>query len=170
MHTYGFSESHCRDLLKRIPRKFILYFSKLYYNFHAFYNFMQLCAIFKLKGNRKRKEKHGIVRGSDLAQGLVRPTWPNSQYRPKAPARQCVQSVVSICTHARAVGGAVACSLPALWWSADSAVFIERSSVEWGWCRQGGGWRRSPKRRGTSEEVVTASTVELRWISSRNDD
>jgi hypothetical protein len=36
MHKYGFGQAHCRDLLKRSPRKFILYFSDFSTNLSEF--------------------------------------------------------------------------------------------------------------------------------------
>jgi hypothetical protein len=47
MHTYGFGQTHCRDLLKRIQTKFILYFYKFYMNCYEFWKFKGISKIFK---------------------------------------------------------------------------------------------------------------------------
>jgi hypothetical protein len=39
MHKYGFGQAHCRDLLERSPRKFILYFFEFYTNFYDYLKF-----------------------------------------------------------------------------------------------------------------------------------
>jgi hypothetical protein len=47
MHKIEFGQSYCKDLLKRITRKFSLYFFKFYSIFYGFLNLKQI--------SRKRK-------------------------------------------------------------------------------------------------------------------
>jgi hypothetical protein len=39
MPKMEFGQAYCQDLLRRIIRKFILYFTKLYFIFYVFLNF-----------------------------------------------------------------------------------------------------------------------------------
>jgi hypothetical protein len=41
MHTFGFGQAHCIDLLKRIQAKFILYFYKFSMNFESLKEFLE---------------------------------------------------------------------------------------------------------------------------------
>jgi hypothetical protein len=136
----GFGQAYFNYLLKMILRKCISYFLSFILISMHFRTLSNSLLFLNQKEIGKEKKKCGIVHGPDFAQGLTWPTWPNSQYRPKAPAWQCTLSVVTM--RACALGGAVARSPPARWWPADGVVFTESSGMEWGGARQGGGWRR----------------------------
>jgi hypothetical protein len=41
-HNMEFGQIHCKDLLKRNPKKFILYFSEFYMIYYEFLNFKQI--------------------------------------------------------------------------------------------------------------------------------
>jgi hypothetical protein len=49
MPKMEFGQAYCQDLLRRIIRKFILYFTKLYFIFYVFLNFTQISKNFKRK-------------------------------------------------------------------------------------------------------------------------
>jgi hypothetical protein len=60
--------------------------------------------------------------------------WPHATVLAQWPipaqgAGTAVHAEHALCS----LGGAVACSPPARWWPADSAVFTESSNVEWVW-------------------------------------
>jgi hypothetical protein len=46
MHTYGFGQAQCRDLLKRVPRNFISYFYEFYFIFYVFLMSKRIFGIF----------------------------------------------------------------------------------------------------------------------------
>jgi hypothetical protein len=41
MHGKEFGQTYCKDLLKRIPKKFTFHFSKVYSIFYGFLKFIQ---------------------------------------------------------------------------------------------------------------------------------
>jgi hypothetical protein len=136
----GFGQAYFNYLLKMILRKFISYFLSFILISMHFRNLSNSLLFLNRKEIGKEEKKRGIVHEPDLAQGLALPTWPNGQYWPKAPVRQCALSTVTM--RACDLGGAVARSPPTRWWPADDAVSTESSGVEWRGARQGGGWRR----------------------------
>jgi hypothetical protein len=67
-----FCQAYCKDLLKRITKKFILYFFKSYSIYYEFVKFIRIPGIKIEKGNLKKK---GTVMGQILARGLT--AWPS---------------------------------------------------------------------------------------------
>jgi hypothetical protein len=58
MHQMEFCQAYCKDMLTRIPRKFISQFYELYSIFYVFWKVTQISGIFKSKKKFKEKEKH----------------------------------------------------------------------------------------------------------------
>jgi hypothetical protein len=55
MHKMDFGRAYCKDILKGNPRKFILYFSKLYTICYKIWNFILFSGIY-LNGTENGKE------------------------------------------------------------------------------------------------------------------
>jgi hypothetical protein len=105
MHKMEFCQAYCKDLLKRITKKFILYFFKSYSIYYEFVKFIRIPGIKIEKGNLKKK---GTVMGQILARGLT--AWPS-------PSSQMAQGIgVTVRTerghrtrtHSRQRGGVLA--------------------------------------------------------------
>jgi hypothetical protein len=75
MHTFGFGQAHCRDLLKWIQAKFIFYFYRFFYELLHILEVKGISGIFK---RIKVFEKWENLKNSDgpiLAHGLGS-AWP----------------------------------------------------------------------------------------------
>jgi hypothetical protein len=59
MHNYGFGQAYYKDLLKRIRRKFILYFFEFYKNLHEFKSLNNLWDLNQFE--RKENPAHSTV-------------------------------------------------------------------------------------------------------------
>jgi hypothetical protein len=68
LHKIEFGQAHCKDLVKIILRKFILYFYEISTNLYEFFMFKRISGVFK-RSNEKKKTNSAP--GLISAQGLV---------------------------------------------------------------------------------------------------
>jgi hypothetical protein len=156
MHKYWFCQTHCKDLLQMILKKFISYFLSFIsfsMNFRNLNKFLEI-----LIGKRIPEIKNWLtVHGLKLAHGLVAPAWPSGQIsrgRPSCAMRRAPTPWSPRTgrwrwrSSRRCCGGLTGVGSPQ--WS------LGRQGKHVGQCHGGGD---SPWRWGTDEVWMRVSTV-----------
>jgi hypothetical protein len=150
MHTFGFGQAYWIDLLKRIIRKLICYFSEfctIYYEFLRFkwifgvfnsetdfWRFKQISGVFNSETNFWKLLNAWIVFSRYSAHSLARPKRPDGPSR-SAYGAPAPREVTALGTDA------VAWLPPAHQWLDHDSIFTVSSTETWAACRARRGGR-----------------------------